>query len=68
MRLKLYVASSKSIKLEENYSKVIGVDINENNVTLFILPNHKAITIVTNYSKIVLSYAYRRRAIQKKWK
>ncbi|MEM1706332.1 MAG: transposase [Thermosphaera sp.] len=65
-KLKLYVVFSKSVKQKENYSKVIGVDVNENNVTLFILPDNKAVTVVTNHSRIVLGYAYRRRAIQEK--
>ncbi|MEM4984973.1 MAG: IS200/IS605 family accessory protein TnpB-related protein [Sulfolobales archaeon] len=66
-KLKLYVVFSRSAEQGEKYSKVIGVDINENNVTLFILPGNKAITIVTNHSKIVLGYAYRRRAIQERY-
>ncbi|MEM4537783.1 MAG: transposase [Thermosphaera sp.] len=65
-KLKLYVVFSKSVKQKENYSKVIGVDVNENNVTLFILPDNKAVTVLTNHSRIVLGYAYRRRAIQEK--
>ncbi|MEM4814944.1 MAG: zinc ribbon domain-containing protein, partial [Ignisphaera sp.] len=47
-----------------DYSKVVGIDINENNVTLFILPDNKAITVVTNHSRVVLGYAYRRRVLQ----
>ncbi|MEM0379051.1 MAG: transposase [Thermosphaera sp.] len=65
-KLKLYVVFSKSVKQKENYSKVIGVDVNENNVTLFILPDNKAVTVLTDHSRIVLGYAYRRRAIQEK--
>ncbi|MEM4732577.1 MAG: RNA-guided endonuclease TnpB family protein [Desulfurococcaceae archaeon] len=65
-KLKLYVVLSKSVDARASYSKVIGVDVNENNVTLFILPDNKAVTIVTNHSRIVLGYAYRRRAIQEK--
>ncbi|MEM3204591.1 MAG: hypothetical protein QW232_10355, partial [Saccharolobus sp.] len=34
-RLKLYVVFTKSITQTTDYSKVIGVDVNENNVTLF---------------------------------
>jgi len=60
------VVFSKSITQSRDYSKAIGVDINENNVTLFILPDNKAVTIVTNHSKIVLGYAYRRQAMQLK--
>ncbi|MEM3301786.1 MAG: transposase [Thermoplasmata archaeon] len=66
-RLKLYVFFRKIVEPNTNYSKVIGVDVNENNVTLFTLPDHKAITIVTNHSKIVLGYAYRRKAIHEKY-
>ncbi|MEM0257215.1 MAG: transposase [Saccharolobus sp.] len=65
-KLRLYVFFRKTVKSNTNYSKVIGVDVNENNVTLFILPDHKAMTIVTNHSKIVLGYAYRRKAIHEK--
>ncbi|MEM0172846.1 MAG: transposase [Thermoproteota archaeon] len=65
-RLKLYVFFRKIVEQNTNYSKVIGVDINENNVTLFTLPDHKAITLVTNHSKVVLGYAYRRKAIQER--
>ncbi|MEM4066763.1 MAG: transposase [Candidatus Micrarchaeaceae archaeon] len=64
-RLKLYVFFVKNVS-EGDYKKVIGVDVNENNVTLFTLPDHKATTIVTNHSKIVLGYAYRRKAIQER--
>ncbi|MEM3290728.1 MAG: transposase [Candidatus Micrarchaeaceae archaeon] len=65
-RLKLYVFFRKIVEPNANYSKVIGIDVNENNVTLFTLPDHKAITIVTNHSKVVLGYAYRRKAIHEK--
>ncbi|MEM4686431.1 MAG: transposase [Zestosphaera sp.] len=65
-RLKLYVVFSRSAKQEENYSKVVGVDVNENNITLFMLPDNKAVTVVTNHSRIVLGYAHRRRALQEK--
>ncbi|MEM1748301.1 MAG: hypothetical protein QXT83_01620, partial [Sulfolobales archaeon] len=60
-RLKLYVVFSKSVETRASYSKVIGVDVNENNVTLFIFPDNKAVTVLTNHSRIVLGYAYRRR-------
>ncbi|MEM3975111.1 MAG: hypothetical protein QW320_12145, partial [Ignisphaera sp.] len=66
-KLRLYVFFRKTVEPNTNYSKVIGVDVNENNVTLFTLPDHKAITLVTNHSKIVLGYAYRRKAIQEKY-
>ncbi|MEM4975648.1 MAG: transposase [Sulfolobaceae archaeon] len=65
-KLTLYVFFRKIVEPNTNYSKVIGIDVNENNVTLFTLPDHKAITIVTNHSKIVLGYAYRRKAIQER--
>ncbi|MEM4056536.1 MAG: transposase [Thermoplasmatales archaeon] len=65
-RLKLYVFFRKIVEPNANYSKVIGIDVNENNVTLFTLPDHKAITLVTNHSKVVLGYAYRRKAIQER--
>jgi len=67
-KLKLYVVFSKSAKQKGNYSKAIGVDVNENNVTLFILLDNKAVTVVTNHSRIVLGYAYRRRAIQLRYR
>lgn len=63
-RLKLYVFFSKTITQNTNYSKVIGVNVNENNVTLFTLPDHKPITLVTNHSKILLDYEYKRSAWQ----
>ncbi|MEM0172865.1 MAG: transposase [Thermoproteota archaeon] len=65
-KLTLYVFFRKIVEPNTNYSKVIGIDVNENNVTLFTLPDHKAITFVTNHSKIVLGYAYRRKAIHEK--
>ncbi|MEM0257113.1 MAG: transposase [Saccharolobus sp.] len=66
-KLRLYVFFRKTVTPNTNYTKVIGIDVNENNVTLFTLPDHKAITIVTNHSKIVLGYAYRRKAIQERY-
>ncbi|WDS52861.1 IS605 ORFB family protein [Sulfolobus tengchongensis spindle-shaped virus 4] len=65
-RLKLYVFFRKVVTPNANYNRVIGIDVNENNVTLFTLPDHKAITFVTNHSKVVLGYAYRRKAIQER--
>ncbi len=47
--------------------KVYGIDVNENNVTIYAYPDNKAITIVTDFSKVVLGYAYRRARIQQKW-
>ncbi|MEM3681565.1 MAG: zinc ribbon domain-containing protein [Metallosphaera sp.] len=64
-RLKLYVFFVKDAEQNQG-KKVIGVDVNENNVTLFTLPDHKAMTIVTNHSKVVLGYACRRKAIQER--
>lgn len=66
-RFKLYVVFVKEVGERQNYSKVVGVDVNENNVTLFILPEMKAYTIVTNHSKIVLGYSYRRISLQLKY-
>ncbi|MEM0143826.1 MAG: transposase, partial [Candidatus Parvarchaeum sp.] len=65
-KLTLYVFFRKIVEPNTNYNRVIGIDVNENNVTLFTLPDHKAITIVTNHSKVVLGYAYRRKAIQER--
>jgi len=68
-KLFLYVVFAKDIKIEEETStkKVYGIDINENNVTIYEYPSSKAVTIVTNFSKIVLGYTYRRTKIQQKW-
>ncbi|MGC9122255.1 MAG: RNA-guided endonuclease InsQ/TnpB family protein [Thermogladius sp.] len=77
-RLYLYVVFSKTVDPEtatnptnENRvggsGKVYGIDVNENNVTIYDHQNKRAITIVTNLSKIVLGYAYRRQRLQEKW-
>ncbi|HDN75866.1 MAG TPA: hypothetical protein ENG05_01915 [Acidilobales archaeon] len=58
----------KNIEVRSVYSaKIYGIDINENNVTIYCYPENKAITIITNLSKVVLGYAYRRAKIQQKW-
>jgi putative transposase len=51
----------------QNVTKVYGIDINENNVTIYCYPMNKAITIVTNFSKIILGYMYRRSRTQQRW-
>jgi len=67
-RLYLYVVFEKNVVLADKIpSKIYGVDINENNVTIYEYPSGRCITIVTDFSKIVLGYAYRRSAIQEKW-
>ena len=67
-KLYLYVVFMKNIEVRSVYSaKIYGIDINENNVTIYCYPENKAITIVTSLSKIVLGYAYRRARIQQKW-
>ena len=47
--------------------RVYGIDINENNITIYTYPDGRAITIVTNFSKLVLGYAHRRARVQQKW-
>ncbi len=68
-KLYLYVVFTREVEVirTSNSSKVYGIDINENNVTIYCYPENKAATIVTNFSKIVLGYAYRRARIQRKW-
>jgi|GEM_PF-111050 len=67
-KLYLYVVFAKNVEAKrENTSKIYGVDINENNVTIYEYPAKRAVTIVTNFSKIVLGYAYRRAKIQQRW-
>ena len=67
-KLYLYVVFMKNIEVRSVDSvKIYGIDINENNVTIYCYPENKAITIVTDLSKIVLGYAYRRARIQQKW-
>ncbi len=67
-KLYLYVVFMKNIEIEVITSaKIYGIDVNENNVTIYEYPSNKAVTIVTNFSKIVLGYAYRRARIQQRW-
>jgi len=67
-RLYLYVVFEKDVELLNGGSgRVYSIDVNENNLTIYSYPDNKAVTIVTNFSKIVLGYAYRRAMIQQKW-
>ncbi len=67
-KLHLYVVFEKTVEAKEGgMSKVYGIDINENNITIYEYPASRAITIVTDFSKIVLGCAYRRAKIQKRW-
>jgi len=67
-KLYLYVVFMRNIEVRSVCStRIYGIDINENNVTIYCFPKNKAITIITNLSKIVLGYAYRRARIQQKW-
>ena len=67
-KLYLCIVFAKSVEIKEDSpTRIYGIDINENNVTIYEYPSNKAITIVTNFSKIVLGYAYRRAEIQQKW-
>ena len=67
-KLYLYVVFAKDVEVKrENTGKIYGVDINENNVTIYEYPAKRAVTIVTNFSKIVIGYAYRRAKIQQRW-
>jgi len=67
-KLYLYIVFVKDVKVKrENTSKIYGVDINENNITIYEYPAKRVVTIVTNFSKIVLGYAYRRARIQQRW-
>ena len=67
-RLHLYVVFVKDVKVSPVSSgKIYGIDINENNVTIYTYPDGRAITIITNFSKVILGYAYRRARIQQRW-
>jgi len=44
--------------------KLYGIDVNENNVTIYSYSDGKAVIVITNFSKVVLGYAYRRARIQ----
>ena len=67
--LYLYVVFTKEAESTKalNSSKLYGIDINENNVTIYTHPDGRAITIVTNFSKVALGYACRRAKIQRRW-
>jgi len=67
-KLYLFIVFVKNVETKGiNTTKIYGIDINENNVTIYEYPTNKAVTIVTNFSKVVLGYAYRRARIQQKW-
>ncbi len=67
-RLHLYVVFIKDVKVSSVSSgRIYGIDINENNVTIYAYPDGRAITVVTNFSKVILGYAYRRARIQQRW-
>ena len=67
-RLYLYLLFVKNVEIKEkNLTKIYGIDINENNVTIFEYPSSRAISIVTNFSKMILGYAYRKAKIQQRW-
>lgn len=54
----LYIVFEKDVELSDCMSRrFCGIDINENNVTVYCYPDGKAVTIVTNFSKVVLGYA-----------
>jgi len=66
-RFYFYVIFEKDAKLSNSESrKLYGIDVNDNNITIYCYPENKVITIVTNFSKAVLGYAYRRARIQEK--
>jgi len=66
--LYLYIVFVKDMKIKSDSSRrVYGIDINENNVTIYTYPDNKVITIVTNFSRVVLGYAHRRARIQQRW-
>jgi len=66
-RLYLYVVFEMNMEPSSGLGKVYGVDVNENNVTIYSYPDDKAVTIVTDFSRVVLGYAYRRAMIQRRW-
>ena len=67
-KLYLFMVFVKNVETKGiNTTKIYGIDINENNVTIYTYPDGRAITIVTNFSKVVLGYAHRRARIQQKW-
>ncbi len=67
-KLYLYIVFVKDVEVKvDSLRKVYGIDINENNVTIYAYPDSRAITMVTNFSKAVLGYAHRRARIQQRW-
>ena len=36
-----------------NSSKVYGIDINENNITIYSYPDNRAVTIITDFSNVI---------------
>ncbi len=67
-KLYLYIIFTKDVEVKKDeLTKIYGIDINENNVTIYEYPSNKALTIVTNFSRIVLGYAYRRARTQQRW-
>ncbi len=68
-KLYLYVVFTGTVGTADaaDSRRVCGVDINENNVTAYCYPDSKAVTIITNFSKVVLGYAHRRTRIQQRW-
>ena len=67
-KLYLYIVFVKEVEVKrDNVSKIYGIDVNENNVTIYEYPSNRAVSVVTNFSKIVLGYAYKRARIQRKW-
>ncbi len=67
-KLYLYMVFVKNVEVKVDLQRrVCGIDINENNVTIYTYPDNRAITIVTNFSKVVLGFAHRRTRIQQRW-
>ena len=67
-RLYVYVTFAKEVGTNHVASEnIYGVDINENNVTIYDYKRSMVITIATNFSEVVLGYAYRRARIQQRW-
>ncbi len=67
-RLYLYIVFVKDMEVRvDSQRRVYGIDINENNMTIYIYPDNRAITIITDFSKVVLGYAHRRARIQQRW-
>jgi len=67
-KLYLYVVFIKDVEVSMVSSgRIYGIDINEDNITIYSHPDGRAITIVTNFSKEIPGYAYRRAKIQQRW-